>query len=244
MYLSPFPWLEALAVPAAFGIVARALGTVSRSGFFGGVALGAAVYYCAGWRGFTVLGLFFVIGSGLTGLGYSRKTALGVAQADRGRRGARHVLANCGVGLALALVYKLTSGNPLAGAAFAASFATAAADTAGTEVGSLYGRAAVLPHTLRRVQPGTPGAVSLQGTAAGAVAAAAVAALGWLVGLVATAALASAVFLAALAAAWLESVLGALPGTEKALGNMGKNFLNTLTGAVLCLVLAIILGLT
>lgn len=243
MYLSSFPLVEALAVSAAFGVVAYALGTVSKSGLAGGVILGAAIYYCAGWGGFAVLGLFFIIGSGLTRLGYSRKAALGIAQTDRGRRGVGHALANCAVGFCLALAYKLTAGNPLAGAAFVASFATAAADTAGTEAGSLYGKNAVLPVSLRKVPPGTPGAVSLQGTAASVLAALILGFFGWLVGLVATVALALTVAAAAFLSAWLESVLGAVPKVEKTLGNEGMNVLNTTTGALLCLILAGILGL-
>ena len=243
MHLTPFPLAEALAISVAFGSIAYALGTVSKNGFIGGVILGAAIYYCAGWRGFAVLGLFFIIGSGLTRLGYTRKAALGIAQADRGRRRAGHALANCSVGFFLALLYKLTGGNPLAGAAFVASFATAAADTAGTEAGSLYGRTAVMPVTFRRVPPGTPGAVSLPGTAAGIGGALVLAFFGWLVGLVATVALALTVAAAAFLSAWLESILGSLPSVEKTLGNAGKNVLNTATGAVLCLILAKVLGL-
>jgi uncharacterized protein (TIGR00297 family) len=244
MYFTTLPLVEALIAAVAFGAAAYALGTVSKSGFSGGVLLGAAIYYCAGWRGFAVLGLFFVIGSSLTVLGYKRKAAKGIAQADKGRRGAAHALANCAAGVVLALIYKISSGDPLIGALFAASFATAAADTAGTEIGSLYGGTTMLPVSFRRVPPGTPGAVSLQGTLAGAAVALIIAFFARLVGLVPTGALALTVAGAAFLSAWLESVLGALPGMNKILGNKGKNILNTATGALLCLILAKSLGLT
>ena len=243
MYFTTLPPVEALIVAVVFGIVAYALGTVSKSGFIGGVVLGAAIYYCAGWSGFAVLGLFFIIGSSLTVLGYKRKAAKGIAQTDKGRRGAAHALANCAVGLFLALIYKISSGSPLIGALLAASFATAAADTAGTEIGSLYGSTAMLPVSFRRVPPGTPGAISLQGTLAGAAAAMINAFFAWLVGLIPTCALALTAAVAAFFSAWLESVLGAIPQTNKILGNMGKNIFNTAVGALLCLVLAISLGL-
>ncbi|MEA2062126.1 MAG: DUF92 domain-containing protein [Gemmatimonadota bacterium] len=244
MYLTALnPILESLAVSVAFGIIAYTAGTVSKSGFLGGVLLGTAIYYCAGWGGFAVLGVFFIAGSALTRIGYRNKAKKGLAQADRGRRGARHALANCAAGLALAVVYKLTSGNQIIGAAFVASFATAAADTAGTEFGSLFGRTAVLPTTFRRVAPGTPGAVSLEGTAASALAALLLASSGWLTSLAANVNLALAAAAAAFLAAWLESVLGAFPGVERLLGNVGKNVLNTVTGALICLILAGLLGL-
>src|ERR1051326_5402891 len=55
-----------------------------------------------------------------------------------------------------------------------ASLATAAADTAGSEIGQLLGRTTFLPLSFRRVERGTEGAISLEGTLAGIVAAVAV----------------------------------------------------------------------
>jgi len=50
-----------------------------------------------------------------------------------------------------------------------AALATATADTTASEIGQLVGRRAFLPLTLRRVPVGTEGAISLEGTLAGAV---------------------------------------------------------------------------
>lgn len=55
---------------------------------------------------------------------------------------------------------------------FAASFASKLADTTSSEIGKAYGRTTYLITTLQRVPRGTEGAVSLEGTAAGAAAAA------------------------------------------------------------------------
>lgn len=60
---------------------------------------------------------------------------------------------------------------------FAASFASKLADTTSSEIGKAYGQTTYLVTTLQRVPRGTEGAVSLEGTAAGVVAAAAVAGL-------------------------------------------------------------------
>ena len=51
--------------------------------------------------------------------------------------------------------------------AYAASVATAAADTCSSEVGKAYGRRTFLITSLRPVPPGTEGAVSLEGTLGG-----------------------------------------------------------------------------
>jgi len=52
-----------------------------------------------------------------------------------------------------------------------AALATATADTAGSEIGKLIGRRAFDPLRFRSVAPGTSGAISLEGTLAGIVAA-------------------------------------------------------------------------
>ena len=60
---------------------------------------------------------------------------------------------------------------------FVASFASKLADTTSSEIGKAYGQTTYLITTLQRVPRGTEGAVSLEGTAAGVVAAAGVAAM-------------------------------------------------------------------
>ena len=232
-FLTAYPLAEAVGITAAFGITARLLGTVSTSGLAGGVVVGSAIYYFSGWPGFAVLGAFFVLASVLTRLGCRRKSELGAAQGDSGRRGARHAAANCAAGVILAAACKFSGGDTVI-----AAFATAAADTAGSEVGPVFGGKSVLAWSFRRVPPGTPGAVSLAGTVAGVVAAAVVALVGMAVGMLGTAGLAAAVVLAAVTAAWIESVLGSLPGVEARLGNEGLNVLNTVLGASLCMAMA------
>ena len=240
MYFSSYPLVEAFGITLAFGLTAYFLGTVSKSGLWGGVVIGALIYYCGGWPSFAVLGTFFILASLVTRAGYRRKQALGAAQESGGKRGARHAAANCAVGLALALIYKLSGANPLAGAAFVASFATAAADTAGSEAGPLVGRITVLPTSFKRVSPGTPGAVSLEGTLVSLAAAGFIALTGWLVGLAGSAGMAVAAALSGFAAAFAESVLGSFPRIERTLGNEGMNLLNTALGAVFCLIALIL----
>jgi uncharacterized protein (TIGR00297 family) len=59
-----------------------------------------------------------------------------------------------------------------------ASLATAAADTAASEIGPLIGRRPFLPLSLKPVPPGTEGAISIEGTFAGVIAGAIVAMAG------------------------------------------------------------------
>jgi len=238
LYFSSHPLAEAFLVSFTFGLVAWFFGAVSASGLIGGGVIGGLIYYLTGWSGFVVLGAFFILGSVLTRVGYRHKKALGAAQEAGGRRGARHALANCAVGMVLAIVYKLSGSHPVVGAAFVASFATATADTAGTEAGSLWGKTAVVLTNFKRVPPGTPGAVSLEGTLASVAGACLIALTGWLVGLVLWPGLGLVAAFSGFSAAMLESLLGSFPRVEQTLGNEGMNLLNTFSGALLCLILA------
>jgi len=130
-----------------------------------------------------------------------------------------------------------------------AALATAAADTTASEVGQLLGKHPFLPLTLRRVPVGTEGAISIEGTLAGAAAASIVAIAGailWrlrvLEGLLPDAGvsvrrtLVAAMLLAvsAIAGSWLESVVGSWNRTRvRPLSNGTLNFLNTAVGALL-----------
>ena len=226
--------LASLAVTALFAALAYALGMVSRGGALGGLVVGAAIYYCLGPPGFAVLALFVVGGSLLTRLGYGRKRRAGTAEAGGGRRGARNALANAGVATLCALLAALTSFEAFA-VAFVASLGAAFADTAESEVGQLYGRAPRLITSMRRVPPGTDGAVSLPGTLAGLAAATLTAALGYALGLVEGEASLAFVALAGFLGTIVDSVVGAL---APRVGNELTNVLCTLVAAALALVLA------
>lgn len=158
-------------VNVAFGAIAFFAKTVGISGFVAGAALGTLLWVLAGWQGWLMLVLFFLVGSGLTKFGAREKEARGIAEAEGGRRGARNALAKVTPGL-LAAGFGAWLGDPYGAwrAAFVATFATAAGDTAGTEVGKAIGRTPILLTSFRRVAPGTIGAVSVEGTVAGIVA--------------------------------------------------------------------------
>ena len=113
---------------------------------------------------------FFVLGTVATKLGYRIKAARGIAQEKGGARGWRNAWANGGVPALLAVLagHGAARGRATCSAlAYAASVATAAADTCSSEIGKAYGRRTFLITTLRPVPPGTEGAVSLEGTLGG-----------------------------------------------------------------------------
>jgi uncharacterized protein (TIGR00297 family) len=226
--------LTALLVTAAFAALAYALGMVSRSGALGGFLVGTPVYACLGPRGFAVLALFVVGGSILTRLGYRSKQRAGTAQEHGGRRGARNALANCAVAVLCAILAR-TTGSDLFTVAYVASLGAAFADTSESEVGQLFGRTPRLITTLRKVPPGTDGAISLPGTLAGIAAACLTATLALALGLLESPTTALLIVSAAFLGTVADSLLGErYPG----IGNEATNVICTLVAAVLAPILA------
>jgi uncharacterized protein (TIGR00297 family) len=224
-------FLPALLVNLVLGALAWRAGAVRPSGFAAGVLLGTCIYVALGWPGFLVLAAFFVLGSALTRIGYARKRELGTAEGRAGARGAAHAVANAGFPTLFALA-ALGTGVPLWTLAFVAAFATASMDTAGSEIGPLLGRRTVSLRNLKAVPPGTEGAVSLEGTLAGLLAAFLVGGVGALSGLIPPMQL-GAIVLGAAAGNLYEGLLGA----RGVLSHGWLNATNTLVGAGIAVLL-------
>jgi uncharacterized protein (TIGR00297 family) len=223
--------LIGLAINAVLAALAWAAKTVDLSGVLGGMFVGTVIYGFLDWQGFLLMLAFFVLGSATTKLGYRRKAALNLAQEKGGRRGARHAFANCGVAAACAVFAHATPFLALSLFAFAGAFATAAADTASSEIGQLLGRRTFLLTNFKSVPKGTEGAVSLEGTLAGIGASLLLAALGAAVGFYDWIGVVPVV-VAAFIGTTFESLVGAALEKRKLLDNEALNFLNTLVGAV------------
>lgn len=175
---------------------------------------------------------------GATRCGRRRKEALGTAEGRRGRR-ASQVAANLGVAamagipLARAMGFgaaELTGTTALV--AMLAALGEATADTLSSELGQVLGGEPRMITTLRRVRPGTDGAITLMGTLAGCLGAAIVTAVG-------EAALklnrdrALIALGSAIAGLFTDSLLGAIPERHGWLNNDAVNALSTLAAALL-----------
>mgnify|MGYP006281721937 CR=1 FL=1 len=237
---SPVDWLIALGVNLVLGGAAWWRGTVSRSGFVGGVLIGTSILALGGVGAYVALCGFFALGTAATRLGYARKAKAGLAQEQRGRRGTKHALANCGTGMVLAFTLPLwPAWAP--GVGLVAAFATAASDTLGSEIGQLYGKRPYLPTTFRPVPPGTEGAVSVEGTLAGIAGSVLLGALGWVFGLYPALGI-LVVALGAFVGTTVESYVGAIWGQDARIGNEAMNFLNTVVGAAVAVGVVLPLG--
>ena len=174
-------------------------------------------------------------------LGRAKKERLGTAENRRGRAAAQ-VAANLGVAAMASNAFvqnwfvdapwfKRAMQTPmLTFAVGLAALAEAAADTASSEVGQVFGGRPRMITTLSRMEPGRNGAVSVAGTVAGVVAASVVATVG-------TVALGGDRTLFAVSCAGgvfgllFDSLLGATLEERGLLNNDAVNFLSTLSAA-------------
>ena len=143
--------------------------------------LGTSVLAAFGLGGYLLVCAYFLAGTFVTGLGRKRKEAAGIAEARGGHRGPGSVWGS-GAAAALCAVGSLAglggaAAGPLWRLAAATSIVSKLADTASSEIGKAYGRQAYLSTTFQEVPRGTEGAVSLEGSTAGVVAAVAMATL-------------------------------------------------------------------
>jgi uncharacterized protein (TIGR00297 family) len=200
----------------------------------------------AAWRTALIPVLvLLVIASSATRFGRARKERLGTAETRRGRVAAQ-VAANMGnaalaatrfvqMGLGDGLALPYSPALPLFTVALAA-LAEAAADTISSEIGQVLGGWPVMLTTLRRVETGTDGAISLAGTVAGVLAAGIVSAAGVLA-LGGHAAMLAVSWTAGVFGLFFDSLLGATLERRGWLNNDAVNFLSTASAAVFAAVM-------
>lgn len=212
--------------------------------------LGVLLWGTLGWRGYLVMMVYFLVGSGVTRIGMAEKEAAGIAEKRSGARGPENVWGSALTGTICAIAADLLIPNqpqlvPFLLLGYVASISTKLSDTCASEVGKAYGKRTFLITTLQAVDRGTEGAVSLEGTIAGVVGSLVIAIAAWAVNLIDLTGIAICL-IAAFVATNLESVIGATVQNKfDWLTNELVNIVNTLIGASVAIGLALLLhGLT
>jgi uncharacterized protein (TIGR00297 family) len=220
------PVLIAVAANVLVAVAGYAARTVTISGMLAGAVLGTTILFFAGLAGWALLLFCFATAVVTSRAGIAHKHALGIAEGRGGRRGAGNAFANTGVAAIAAAMSALTYAHGDALLAFVAALVAGASDTVASEIGKAWGRRTFLLTSARRVPPGTSGAMSLEGTAAGVASAALLAAAACGLGLIPWPQLAYVVA-AATSGALVESVLGATLEHRGVVNNDVLNFINT-----------------
>lgn len=200
--------LAAVASAVVFGVLTFRVGALDVSGAMAGSVLAWMLVALGGVAWAAPALAFFVLSSGLSRVGESRKTSSRTLEAKGSRRDMGQVLANGGVGMVVfaATVFWDVEWLYLA---FVGAFAAAAADTWGTELGTAVGGATRRLGIGRRVQPGESGGMSVAGTVGAVAGATTVVGSAMLVGGITDGLVAVAITAAAVGASVLDSALGA-----------------------------------
>jgi len=208
------------------------------AGFANALLLGTLLWSTLGWRGWTLCVMYLFLGQAVTKVKFEEKEKKGIAEGRGGRRGPENVWGSAATGL-LCAVASVQEGSFLGVSsnvyvlAYVASLATKLADTFASEIGKAYGKTTFLITTFERVEPGTEGAVSAEGTSAAAIGGLLLSLYGYAVHLIDLPGVVLAT-IAAFLATNAESLIGATLQDKEGLEWMTNevvNFINTMIGA-------------
>ena len=189
------------------------------------VIMGVIIIFSAGANWLLLIVLFLVLSLLATRYSKTYKMSLGEFE---GRRTSKNVISNGVVACFMAAFggYYL----PFVGG-FIGAIATATADTLASEIGVLYQPRLIT--TFQKVDPGTNGAVSTLGTAAGIAGAAIIGISAYLLGIVANPFSAIVVsIISGTIGCFADSILGALLENRDLLTNEHVNLIATIVGAI------------
>lgn len=197
-----------------------------------GGLLASVIFIGAGYTGLFLLATFFILGVAATSWKLSMKMNSGLAEDKQGKRNAGQVFANAGAAAILALLAKFQAETvnifPLM---IAGCFSAATADTLSSELGNVYGKRYYHLLSFQKMQRGSNGAISLQGTVAGMLGSTIIAWVymggnNWNIRHF------FMIIVAGTVGSIADSFLGLTLEKKGLLGNNSVNFLNTATGAI------------
>ncbi|KAM1228684.1 hypothetical protein ACFX2J_007755 [Malus domestica] len=216
---------------------------LSASGIGAAFLLGTLTWRAFGASGFLLVAAYFVLGTAVTKVRMKQKEAEGVAEKRKGRRGPGSVIGSSAAGCVCAFLSILGVGGSrysrLWQLGFVASFCTKLSDTVSSEMGKAYGKTTYLVTTLKVVPRGTEGAVSIEGTFAGLLAAILLAFVGCAMGEV-SAPEAMICVIASQIANLGESIIGAALQDKEGFGwlnNDAVNVINISMGSILAVLM-------
>lgn len=244
---------QAVALNSVLFVVAKAKQqrVLTAAGLLHGLFLGVLLWTCLWWQGYVLCLSLLVFGSIVTRIKRAEKEAAGIAEKRGGARGPENLWGAAGAAAICAVCALMVSLLAQAGGGkrlyeelyrvllvgYTAALATKLSDTTASEIGKAYGSITYLVTTLQVVPKGTEGAVSAEGTVAGAAASVLAALYGLGVGLLRGWMDVGIVIVAAFVATTAESFIGASVQDRYKWSNELVNFLNTTIGAMVGIIL-------
>ena len=226
---------------SALLLVSKLRDMLDSSGLLAAMGVGLTVSLLGHWTWLVILVVFLFVGSMATKWRFEEKRALSIQESNEGARGWRNVMAN-GAAASLVAVLAWFGEGDWYFLAVACSVSVALSDTLASEIGSLDPRTRSII-TLEAVPPGTNGGMSPTGTAAALLGALLIATVAVLLAPVYGEPMSVAsIFVVVAIVGWLgcqvDSILGELLENKGYIGKHTVNFLATLSGAVMAVVVA------
>jgi uncharacterized protein (TIGR00297 family) len=163
-YHLPEQMMIAMILAVAIGIISVYFNFLAVSGSVATFLLATIIYGVGGWKWTTPILTFFIISSLLSKYGKARKKKFEIIFDKTDKRDAGQVAANGGVAGIIIILWHFYPHRVELYYFYIASIAAVTADTWGTEIGTLWKGKPRSIITMKKVEPGTSGGVSLQGT--------------------------------------------------------------------------------
>jgi uncharacterized protein (TIGR00297 family) len=220
-----------------FVVLSYLSGKIDLAGSLAGGLIAMGIFLGGGFWALGLLLVFFVLGTLASVWKRKDKETLGLAQENKGKRGAKNAFSNGGVaGICGFLAFLFPQDAPLFLTALATSLATATGDTLSSELGNVYGSRYFDILTLKRGTRGEDGVISGEGTLLGLAGSAIIGLSYWLV--TEGEAAVGIIIMGGLLGNLLDSLYGASLQRQGWLTNDSVNYLATASGAVLGALLA------
>ena len=204
-------WLNAFLINFGLIFFGQRLPFLTKKGWIHAGVLGTILWGSIGWKGWISVCIYLFLGTLVTKIGYKNKASRGIAEARGGQRGPENVWGSASTGCSLALLscFWPESLNLLM-VGFASSFTAKLSDTFSSEIGKRFGKRTFLITNLKLVEPGTEGAISLEGTMAGLLGSLIMTVVMFKLSIISKVSVAFIVLLSGFIATILESYIGAL----------------------------------
>ncbi len=223
---------EILFCIALFFIVYKK-GILDLKGSLTAVLLASAIIIFADFNWLVLLIFFMLSGFLVTKYKFEYKEKIKVSEKNRGRRGARNVLANGLAPTIIAVLYSFTNDlESLVAGAYIASVATVTADTFSSEIGVLSRGSPRLITSFKKVPKGTDGAISMLGEFAGFFGALLIGLLAYILGILELKLALASALIGGFVGFNTDSFLGATLERRGLINNDHVNFISSIVGAV------------
>jgi len=223
-------------------LISKAKDLLDRSGLMAALFIGMVVSFLGHWTWLAVLMTFLIVGTVSTKWRYDEKAGKSTEDPDDGVRGWKNVLANGGIATSVAIFDFYIGGHAWSYLVLCSCVSVATADTLASEIGRLDPRTRIIT-TLEAVPAGTNGGMSPTGTVAAFYGALLISIVSTILGAVNGDQTPPVfMFTVVIGVGWMgcqmDSLLGAVLENRGYLGKHSVNFLSTISGVAMTLILA------